>query len=378
MDIETLDPLIAAIYESALAPETWDDTVRKVIDTLGLKDWPTCGSLMEQCTTTHRVRYLGTHGIDEHELDAYTEAFAPHNPLTPMLFARPVGDVLDSDELIPLPLLKQTDFYRDFMMPAGIDRFAGVYVDRSASRNLVLWMAAPERWDPRPAVRGLRIIAPHIQRAVRISRRLGEAELLRNGATEALERAPSAVFMLTNDLSLIQCNGKGAELIASGIVKLVNGKLVADDREAREALVGLSKSTEQRSAAFRIGQENGDEETLFLAMRIEPHRALTLEGLIEGTGILLMGSSAASNDASLVDPAWTAAWWGLTETESKLAAAISTGRTVEDCASDFDIVPDTVRWHLKRIFRKTGVTSQAQLAVLMARSPTNNGGVHAA
>jgi DNA-binding CsgD family transcriptional regulator len=57
---------------------------------------------------------------------------------------------------------------------------------------------------------------------------------------------------------------------------------------------------------------------------------------------------------------------GLTEAESKVATALFTGRSTKEAAAVLGISVNTVKAHLKGIFRKCAVRSQAELSQLLA------------
>jgi DNA-binding CsgD family transcriptional regulator len=51
----------------------------------------------------------------------------------------------------------------------------------------------------------------------------------------------------------------------------------------------------------------------------------------------------------------------LTQTESRLANLLAHGYTLAEAAEQMEISVDTVRFHLKQIFRKTGTCRQSEL-----------------
>jgi DNA-binding CsgD family transcriptional regulator len=57
---------------------------------------------------------------------------------------------------------------------------------------------------------------------------------------------------------------------------------------------------------------------------------------------------------------------GLTEAEAKVASALFTGCSTKEAAATLGISVNTVKAHLKGIFRKCGVRSQAELSQLLA------------
>ena len=59
---------------------------------------------------------------------------------------------------------------------------------------------------------------------------------------------------------------------------------------------------------------------------------------------------------------------GLTAAESRIAGGIVQGRTLQEIAGEAGISLETVRTHLKRIFRKTSTRRQAELVRLFVSS----------
>ena len=62
-----------------------------------------------------------------------------------------------------------------------------------------------------------------------------------------------------------------------------------------------------------------------------------------------------------IDPVIVAGALGLTAAESQLAVMVAVGHSVRAIAELTGRKEDTVRWHLKRIFRKQRLKSQADL-----------------
>jgi DNA-binding CsgD family transcriptional regulator/tetratricopeptide (TPR) repeat protein len=62
----------------------------------------------------------------------------------------------------------------------------------------------------------------------------------------------------------------------------------------------------------------------------------------------------------------TSGWESLTNTESKVATLVAQGMTNRQTATELYLSPHTVSFHLRRVFRKLGITSRVELARLAA------------
>ena len=61
--------------------------------------------------------------------------------------------------------------------------------------------------------------------------------------------------------------------------------------------------------------------------------------------------------------------YGLTPAQARVARSLFAGRSVEGTAAALDLSPNTVRTHLKQIFTRCEVPSQAELLHLLAQGP---------
>jgi DNA-binding CsgD family transcriptional regulator len=68
-------------------------------------------------------------------------------------------------------------------------------------------------------------------------------------------------------------------------------------------------------------------------------------------------------------PARLARLYGLTAAEARLAAAMSAGRSLKAYAGEAEISINTARWHLRRVFTKTGTRRQVELVRLLLMNP---------
>jgi DNA-binding CsgD family transcriptional regulator len=209
---------------------------------------------------------------------------------------------------------------------------------------------------------------PHIQRANRISRKLGEANLRAANAEAALEKSPGPALVLGPDMTLLYANRLGHEMIENGYAQIREGRLRLERDPQLAVLKALRSDPESPpSAAFVI--EHGELAPYrMLAMRIEQPIAQTLSGIIEGGSILLVGNRYEGGIRPEIMERYCD-WFGMTPAEARLAGMLAQGATLEDFAASRGVTVNAGRFLLKGIFSKTGVSKQAQLVALLRDAP---------
>lgn len=90
--------------------------------------------------------------------------------------------------------------------------------------------------------------------------------------------------------------------------------------------------------------------------------------------LVLLAEPASPNR---VDPALLKATLGLTPVESRVAAQLAEGKTVRDMARTMTRSENTIRWHLRRIYDKHGISREVELVllVLSVTGPSGNASV---
>lgn len=89
---------------------------------------------------------------------------------------------------------------------------------------------------------------------------------------------------------------------------------------------------------------------------VPPRTAATLSERVEVLALVRNPWSVPALDLASIRDAL-----GLTAIEAEIAALLAQGRTVQEIASLRKRTVESVRWHLKQVFAKTGLRRQADL-----------------
>jgi DNA-binding CsgD family transcriptional regulator len=360
-----LSDLIGLVYECAIDPQQWSEMLAQFAHHFGPPDWDVA-LLMWERMQPPGARFVGTAGFGPAVREIYQSAFAGRTLWAEKLAPLLPGRVVDTDEVLPRSEFVASPFYKDFASTWGMELAVAAILDKNGSEQLALVMPGPPNRDLEVLKRGLRLLAPHLQRAVRISRNLGEANLRSYAAQSALERAPAAVLTLSNDFQILASNSKVQALAEAGQIAVKGGRFFFSDAKAQSRLSDLAASTQPASAAFSIASLDGSDIAV-LAAKIAPRSEQALLGTLKGAALIV--SIGLGERAPLLEINRLRAWFGLTPSEGRLAAALADGTSVRDYAVLRNVSENAVRFLLKGVYRKVGVASQAQLVVRVRNLP---------
>ena len=363
---EVLNALIGEIYDSVLHPESWNETLARITGALCPLSWEAAFILWES-SNPPSARFVAATGLAAGVQEIYSAVYAGHHPWSSKLMRYGNGSVVDSFDIMTREEFAETEFFRNFLQPWGIDRLVAVLLDRRGGERLGLMLPGPGDRDVERLKRGLRVLAPHMQRAMRISDRIATLDLAAGAARAAADAAPFAIFSLDDQLNILAANARAARYERAGFIRTAHDRFAFTHPPSQRRLLDLIKSPDPAGLAFQtIG--DADRECPVLVARVTRQSAQQLGGVRLGASLIVtLGSSPGETPVVEIDR--VAQWFGLTPAEARLAVALAAGDTLQDYAALRAVSLNAVRFLLKGIFRKTGAASQAQLVALLARLP---------
>ena len=364
-----LSELIQRLYRSATGESPWSDFL-------------TCYSHALHSTTTALVIHTGDRranvaagtGLDPHWQRLYEQHYASVNiwALRADTLFKP--GVIGSGELagITEEELTATEFYNDYLRPQDLFYSVGGTITRDHSKFSFLATLRPKRagvYDEREHA-FLQQLMPHLQTAVGVQYRLAGLAGRLLAVNDALDRIPWGIFLVSASSQILWRNAV-AERILNRRDGLTDGKgdltaaNSADSRPLRCAIASAARTFEggrEPVGAFAISRPSGSRPFNVLVSPLPKPGFGDLRG---ATAIVFVDDP--DHRPGSPEPL-LACLFGLTAAESRMAAAIMQGTTVEEYAAQASVTLNTARSHLKQIFQKTDTRRQGDLIRRLLRS----------
>ena len=365
-DWEAIDFLTGRIYDCVLDPSSWDDALYQIITQFCPIGWQGAFLIWEGHAPP-RGHFIAAPGITAGVREMYSATYAGRNPWSDRLRTLPNGTVFDTRDLISLEAFKDSQLSRAFLEPWGIDRCVGVLLDSRRDERLSLTLPGPGDREVDRLKRALTILAPHLQRATRISHRIASLQLASSATALAAEMSQYGVLTLDRQLTILSANRRSADYVQSGAIAITGNRLSFPHKPSQQRLLQLLQSSPPMGDAFRVPTA-GDETIPVLAAHIAPQSTEMIGQDLKGVELILTIGSAP-DEPPYIELSNLVAWFDLTPTEARLAVDLAKGISLRDYAGRRAITLNAARFTLKSVFRKTGAKSQAQLAAILLRLP---------
>ena len=211
-----------------------------------------------------------------------------------------------------------------------------------------------------------KMIQPHLATALNIADTLGTLATHQRFSDTLLDSLPQAIFGLANDGALLFTNESAEHLLARGICfKLANRRLTTADPTQQSELDKAIAST-MRNDTPQTGQRlllRRSDGGLPYAARLSHLSMDEAMPLVRPTVLIIVNVPEALHG---IETQCLSDLYGLTPCETRLASAILHGHSLQSAAQCQGSSIETMRCHLKSVFRKVGVSRQQDLVRILS------------
>lgn len=167
-DLIAVSDLIGDIYDAALDPALWPLVLERIVQYFKAA----AAVLYVQDIHLREGQFYFSYGDDPYFTRLYLEKYARINPLAPHFLVTNVGDVFRAGELIPYEELKETQFFKEWLQPQQYTEFVATTLDKSATSVAFISVTRDitQGFMDDASVERMRVIAPHLRRAVMIGK----------------------------------------------------------------------------------------------------------------------------------------------------------------------------------------------------------------
>ena len=305
-------------------------------------------------------------------MNHYRRHYWQHDPAPGKMAHVPVGTFESSENWFTAAELRKMVFVNEFLYPLDLAECIGGQIVNLPGGFSAISLLRSRRRAPfgQADFANLQRIVPHLTRAFQLRRKFALLDLKANLLATMADRLPVGIIALSDDDQPIHVNKAALEFAArkDGLRIDVRGNLRAHARAADERLQDLVRLVQRGGSGgiVRIPREGKPSPYAVLIAPLPPGTGLITTEQDGRCGVLLL-----IHDPDATIPSHTqilAATFGLTQRGAELAAALTAGEDLAEFADRNAVSLNTVRFHLKSVFARMGVRTQAQMVRMAVRT----------
>jgi DNA-binding CsgD family transcriptional regulator len=368
MKQEDFDRLVGLIYDSALDPALWQDTINalaKQIDAgaFHMLGWNSAAGKVTLGVTSDAAW--------NDVMAEYADYYGAIDPRRQLAMSSGPGVVIACHHHFDDRFVSGSEYYQDHFLPTGFRYVMGGCLMRSDTIDVVLGlMREPERGHYDKAhEKFMARLMPHFNRALRLMERTQSAEQTGNLAAAGQDAVSLGVVAISPTGRVLYCNRNGEALLkAGGVLCVRNGALACPHEGEQLRFSGVIEAvmkTGQPTNLLMSDRNRPDERYGLTLIPLPKRGAFAFVGERDGVLCLL----APLDRRRLATAQQLMQMFGLTAAEARLARALAAGETLESYAQASDLRRNTVKTQLRAIFEKTATDRQSALVRLIVGIP---------
>jgi DNA-binding CsgD family transcriptional regulator len=373
--VETFSDLIGKIYDCVIAPEQWTAVLNEIRMEFGFAT----AVLSAYSLTNVRIGVNAASGTDPVPTMTGTAVEYVADIVEiwggiERIRQYPLGEPIIRSQAVPEDIILRNRYHREWAMPKGLFDAVGVALVREKTMigNATFSQHESDGAIVDTQVSGLRVLAPHIRRAVIISNLFDMKTVEAATFSATVETLTAGVVLTDEDSKIVHANAAAEAMLAAGDPVLRRHGRIAVQSAAttaslQSAIAQAAKDEAalgQKGIGIPIPRPDGDP----LVIHVLPlRRGHMRAGLVQRAAAALFVASA-SGPPQLPHDALVQLY-DLTPAEVRIFELICDGQTRDAISSQLGVSVSTVKTHLFHVFEKTGCRRQVDL-VRLAKSLT--------
>lgn len=353
---ESLNDTIGSIYSSIFEPSNWNQAATNFSDMFD----GVSGSILFINDEDLSKSFGVSSGFGLGDFLYYLDNFYDADPMQKFIKSKNHQHVISSLQITPMTKMRKIEFF-EFMqkygfvdcMGASFCNRAGFYGFMSVERDKAFTDAEMRKFE---------LLKPHVTQASILSSRAAHASLL--GA--APKNEPEAVAIIDAECRLLYSSSYFSKYIEKGYFELHENRLYPNrDKEEFKRIINNYKKyevTETKKIGRSISFFLNKLEQIYIDIQLINTARMSLGPFTPAWAVLLTIKTQII-DVSAIDFVRTR--YKLTPMETVVLTKVCDASSVSDMADNLEVSKEAIRYHLKNLYGKTGVSRQIELLKLV-------------
>ena len=362
--------IMASLYDAMLDETRWPATSALIDEACGIEG----NALLvgEGPPNDIRALFVGLYYRGQRRTDLereYLDVYHPINEAIPRQLQLPGGQLVPIPDLYTAEELKTSPTYNEALPRYKYQHGLNVLLDGPGGSRMTWSLADPvasDGWGSSQLAM-VRRLMPQIRKFIHFRQALVRAGTQATTVTALLDNPRIGVIHLDRRGRILEVNDRARGIFRRGdTLSDKDGVLRASEPEDQfrlDRLVGDALPTSGAvalSGAILLGRFSGLPSYM---VHVKPVGVPQPDYGAQPVAALVLIVDSGRHHR--IDPGLVARALGLTLAESRVAAGLAEGKSVQDIAKVTGLTKNTLHWHLKQLYQKLPVSGQVNLVRLV-------------
>ncbi len=371
--IDAFDRILASLHHATLDDAHWPATAALIDEACGAAgNGLVVGEGSGDDARVHFARFLYRGESRQDLVREYFGVYWPDDEGPRRLRGLPAGRLFPTSDLYTEEQLKTSPAYNEGWRRCRGQNGFGVRLEGPDGLRIVWCIADPIAtggWQPEQ-LQLIESLLPHIRQFVHVRQALVGADALSAGLVSLLDNSRIGVLHLDRGGRVLSANAPALDILRRGEGLsdkggVLHAALPADDNRLQRLLKRALPSPGEQPPT-------GGSMTIrrpLLRSRLELHVSPLDAARADFGGRRVTALVLVVDPASRlrIDPARVSVVLGLTPSEGRVSALLAEGRSVREIAATTGYRESYVRWLLKQVYKKQGLSGQIALVQRVLR-----------
>jgi DNA-binding CsgD family transcriptional regulator len=311
------------------------------------------------------------HRLDPGVLDDYRRYWTYEDCRRERFLAIPVGCPA-TEQTLEIPDWRRAPILNEFLLPADAPHFMPVWLRKSATKVVTLSLQGTRKRGPFDAqdIESLRKVLPHVSRALEIRDRLEAVSVKIDALTSCIDRMNFGVIALGVDGKILYANATGEKMLREepAIRARPDRTLLLNETPTSRLWRRLKDQSPNHSWNERLIRIERGPGRWPISVVMVPTQEVAVRWVSADAGCVLFLFDPERDVTPRME--LVAMDFGVSAREAEIAVLISMGLELSGVATRLSISIHTARTHLKSLYGKTGIRSQAELVRRVLSGPS--------
>lgn len=370
VSFDQLQTLITDIYDAALDSHKWIDVLEKLVHTLQAEQ----AYMRTINTESNEIKLSYSYNKDPDWTQAYKDYYIHKDPWLNNLLKENKTVIACTHHHMSDKDYEALEYHRDLVTPQGIHYGLGgkILIKDKIANYLALNRDRKNNGFENEYLETLKILTPHIQKALLINEKTNDIKLENNFFRDILNQVNSPLLMVNEFGKILFINLLAEDIInQQANLTIKNNHIIILSQEENNKLQSLinqataNNTSLQQGGAMCYTNTANHTSVSILVSPVNPE-LVNSDIKINNSALLILSANQLQNTFSIER---LKGLYNFTPAEARLSMYLCQGLTLEEVSEILSLSKNTLRSQLRSCFYKTGISRQSELIRLVNNGP---------